>query len=554
MKKVVFKELPNNQAQLFPENLLDRIPADHPVRLVDKVVDQLDISSILNKYKGGGASSFHPRMMVKILFYSYLNNIFSCRKIEKALQENIHFIWLSKGCVPDFRTINYFRSTRLQGEIKTIFAEVVRLLHGMGFVSLQVQYVDGTKIEATSNRYTFVWRGTVEKNKAKLEERIRSILKDIDSQIKEDSKTLNKEDLPQSIDSDLLKSKIAELNTRLKDTNKSTSKQLKQLQEEHLPRLEKYEKQLDTLGDRNSFSKTDEDATFMRMKEDHMKNGQLKPAYNPQISTENQIITHYSIHQTPGDTRTLKCHLEGFKNQYGSHSSTVVADAGYGSEENYEYLEANNIEYFVKYNYFHKEQKRAFKKNAFLSQNLYYNEHEDYYVCPMGQHMTNKGERKVTSENGYVSKVTRYQAQNCTGCPLRGLCFKAAGNRIIEINHRLRILKKKAREQLLSEQGLYHRSRRPIEPEAVFGQIKHNNKFTRFTLKGLKKVEIEFGLIAIAHNLRKIIGKGACVSKTVLQNAIFFLFEPLYAKIQKGIWNFRKHVHLKIEIYSYQVA
>mgnify|MGYP000976644317 FL=1 len=168
--------------------------------------------------------------------------------------------------------------------------------------------------------------------------------------------------------------------------------------------------------------------------------------------------------------------------------------------------------------------------------------------------MTNKGERKVTSENGYVSKVTRYQAQNCTGCPLRGLCFKAAGNRIIEINHRLRILKKKAREQLLSEQGLYHRSRRPIEPEAVFGQIKHNNKFTRFTLKGLKKVEIEFGLIAIAHNLRKIIGKGACVSKTVLQNAIFFLFEPLYAKIQKGIWNFRKHVHLKIEIYSYQLA
>src|SRR5690606_19803780 len=134
---------------------------------------------------------------------------------------------------------------------------------------------------------------------------------------------------------------------------------------------------------------------FMRMKEDHMKNGQLKPAYNPQISTENQIITHYSIHQTPGDTRTLKCHLEGFKN-------------------------------------------------------LYYNEHEDYYVCPMGQHMTNKGERKVTSENGYVSKVTRYQAQNCTGCPLRGLCFQAAGNRIIEINHRLRILKKKAREQLLS--------------------------------------------------------------------------------------------------------
>lgn len=504
MKKIVFKELPNKQAQLFPENLLDRIPKNHPVRLVDEVVEQLDISSILRKYKGGGASSFHPRMMIKILFYSYLSNIFSCRKIERALQENIHFIWLSKGCVPDFRTINYFRGKRLQGDIKTLFAEVVRLLQEMGFISLQVQYIDGTKIEAATNKYTFVWRGSVEKNKAKLEEKIRRILKDIDSQIKDDSRSITKECLPQSIDSELVKSKVAELNTKIKDVNKATAKQVRQLQEEHLPRLEKYERQLNTLGDRNSYSRTDEDATFIRMKEDHMRNGQLKPAYNPQISTENQIITHYSIHQTPGDTRTFKSHLEGFKNQYGSHSTTVVADAGYGSEENYEYLEENNIEGFVKYNYFHKEQKRAFEKNAFLAENLYYNNQEDYFICPMGQHMTNIGESKKTTENGYVSKVTRYQAKNCTGCPLRGLCYKAVGNRIIEVNHRLRKLKKKAREKLLSEHGLYHRSKRPIEPEAVFGQIKYNNKFNRFTLKGLIKVEIEFGLIAIAHNLRKM--------------------------------------------------
>ncbi len=156
MKKIVFKELPNNQPQLFPENLLDRKPENHHVCLVDEVVEQLEISSILRKYKGGGASSFHPRMMVKILFYSYLSNIFSCRKIEKALQENIHFIWLSKGCVPDFRTINYFRGKRLQGDIKTLFAEVVRLLQEMGFISLQVQYIDGTKIEAATNKYTFV--------------------------------------------------------------------------------------------------------------------------------------------------------------------------------------------------------------------------------------------------------------------------------------------------------------------------------------------------------------------------------------------------------------
>lgn len=314
-------------------------------------------------------------MMIKVLFYSYLCYIYSCRKIERALQENIHFIWISGGSTPDFRTINYFRGKRLQGKIKTLFAEVVRLLE-LKYVSLDVQYIDGTKIESASNRYTFVWRGSVEKNKEKLEQKIQSVLKDIENQTKEDSKSINAEELPQKIDSKTLKEKLSDLNSRLKETDKTPQKQLDKLRQEHLPRLEKYEEQLETLGERNSYSKTDTDATFMRMKEDHMKNGQLKPAYNPQISTENQFVTHFSIHQTPGDTTTLKSHLESFKYQYHKQSMVVVADAGYGSEENYEYMEGNNIEAYAKYSYFHKEQKRSIKNNIFLPQNLYYNKED----------------------------------------------------------------------------------------------------------------------------------------------------------------------------------
>jgi transposase len=549
MAKVVFKELAGTQPTLFPQNILDKIAPNHPVRLVNEVVDNLDISTVISKYQGGGTSSFHPRMMIKVLFYSYLSNVYSCRKIERALHENIHFMWLSGCSTPDFRTINYFRGKRLQGEIHKLFSEVVRMLQELNYVSLDIQYIDGTKIEAAANKYTFVWRGSVEKNKVKLEKKIKSVIQDIENQIKEDDKTISQNELPQAIDSKLIKEKLSQLNARLKESDKKTQKKLAELQQEYLPRLEKYENQLETLENRNSYSKTDTDATFMRMKEDHMKNGQLKPAYNPQISTENQFITHYSIHQTPGDTTTLKHHLENFEQLHNKQSQTVVADAGYGSEENYEFLEQNNIEAFVKYNYFHMEQKRKIKKNIFLPQNLYYNKEQDYFVCPMGQHLTKKGVGTRISDNGYKSNVSYYQAVNCIRCPLRGQCYKAKGNRTLEVNFRLKELKQKAKTLLMSETGLYHRSRRPIEPEAVFGQLKSNNKFNRFTLRGLSKVNIEFGLMAIGHNLRKLIAKAALSSN--LDLLLEFLVDNKHYLISCSIYINQNHsLFLKAKKYE----
>ena len=268
------------------------------------------------------------------------------------------------------------------------------------------------------------------------------------------------------------------------------------------------------MGDRNSYSKTDTDATFMRMKDDHMKNGQLKPAYNAQISTENQFITHVSMHQTPGDTTTLKSHLNSFQERYQKQSKEVCADAGYGSEENYQMLQEKGIEAYVQYNYFHKEQKKKQKDNPFLVQNMYYNLKEDYYVCPMGQKLRNVGKGKRTSSNGYESEVTYYQAQRCEGCPLRSLCHQSKGNRRIEVNYRLNQLKTQARSLLTSERGRYHRSKRPVEVEAVFGELKSNNKFTRFTHRGIEKVEMEFLLMAVGHNFRKLASNRA---KTVLK-------------------------------------
>lgn len=504
-----FKPLPANSPSLFPDDILSKIPANHPVRLVNEVVDSLNIDNLINQYKGGGTSSYHPRMLLKVLFYSYLSNTYSCRKIEKALHENIHFMWLSGNSTPDYRTINYFRGKRLRGEIRQLFADVVRMLQELGYVSLEVQYIDGTKIESAAGRYTFVWKGSVEKNKAKLEHKIQSVLEEIDGQIKADQQELNKEETPRSIDSAELKERLSILNKKLKESDKSTQKQLKKLQEEHLPRLEKYEHQLEILDGRNSYSKTDKEATFMRLKDDHMQNGQLKPAYNTQISTEEQFITSYSIHQTAGDTTTLEKHLNDFEQQHQTQSKEVVADAGYGSEQNYELMETKGITAYVKYNNFHKEQKARQKNNPFLAQNLYYNKEQDFFVCPMGQRLAKTEDKIRYSTNGYPAQVSYYEAKRCAGCPMRGMCHKSKGNRRIEVNHRLNALKVKARERLTSEQGKKHRSKRPVEVEAVFGQMKSNNRFTRFTLRGLEKVDIEFGLMALGHNLRKLAAKVA---------------------------------------------
>lgn len=503
MAKPVFKEYNQGQVVLFPPSLDEKLPSDSPARLVSQIVDNLDISSVVDTYKGGGSSAYHPRMMLKVVIFGYLNNIYSCRKIENALNDRLSFMWLSGNQTPDHNTINRFRSSRLKDAIHDIFTQVVKLLVDMGYLSLDVVYMDGTKIESRANRYTFVWRKSVEKYKANLEEKIRKILEQVEEGIADDNSP--DDEPPTPINSEELKKRIAAINRE--NRTKAEQKAIKTLENKHLPKLQEYENHLKVLGNRNSYSKTDHAATFMRMKDDHMKNGQLKPAHNVQIATENQFFTHYDFYPNPGDTLTLKPFLNGFKERYDKYPKKNVADAGYGSEENYEFMEENEIEAYVKYNYFHKENTKKFKSNGFLVQNLYYNKEQDYYVCPMGQHMEKVGNTTRKSDSGFVSHLSVYMAKNCNGCPLRGLCHTAKAERRIEVNHNLNRHREKARQLLTSEEGLLYRSRRPIEPEAVFGQSKSNkgyNRFRHFDEDSPEKVMMDFAIFAVAFNLLKL--------------------------------------------------
>lgn len=512
MSKVQFKSYNQGQTVLFPSRLDEKISEDSPVRLISRIVDGLDLTSLLSTYEAGGTTPYHPRMLLKVVFYAYMNNIYSCRKIASMLEQHIHYMWLSGGQYPSFSTINRFRSEHIKDCVNHLFAQVVHVLVEMGQVSLDVQYVDGTKMESVANKYTFVWRKTTESNKKKLEEKIRNILSQIDEGIAQDNQP-EAETAILPIDSAMLGRLIDKINeenssakTGTKQEKEEEKKRQKQMKElgKHKEKLEEYEEKLDLLGGRNSYSKTDPDATFMRMKEDAMNNGQTKPGYNLQIGTENQYVTNFGLFSNPGDTLTLAPFLTLGMVRLGKLPKVLCTDSGYGSEENYEMLERNKIGAFLKYNYFHKEQQRSFKNDAFRQENLYYNAEKDYVVCPMGQHMRYIGDKESINEHGYKSTVKRYQAANCQGCPLRGQCTKAKGDRIVEINHRLAAYRKKARELLLSEEGISHRKKRPIEPEAVFGQMKFNMAYKRFRHRKFEKVQMDFGIFVMAFNLKKL--------------------------------------------------
>jgi len=501
--KVVFKDYTPNQIKLLPQSLEERIDKNHPVRIVNQVVDKINIDPLLKKFKGGGTSSYHPRMLLKVLIYGYLNNTYSSRRIESAIKENIHFMWLAGDNEPDHNTINRFRGVRLKDVLRTVFSQVVMLLAESGHISLKEIYTDGTKIEAQANRYTFVWGNAIKTSKARMEEQLKELWSYAEKVAAEELK----EETPESfapVNAEQVKETIDKIDKALegKKISKKKRQQLNYAKKNWPANVEKYAQQEKILGERNSYSKTDPDATFMRMKEDHMKNGQLKPAYNVQVSSNNQFIVNYSIHQNTTDTTTLKKHVEIFNYSYNLNPEVIVADAGYGSEENYQFLEENKIEGYVKHNYFDRNQRQK-NKDYFKTENLEVDLETKKVYCPIGDEMDYIGEATRITKNGYKQKLSKYQAKDCARCPLRSACHSQKGNRIIEINLNLRKLKNKAEERLTSEQGIIYRKRRPADVEPIFGNIKHNKSFKRFMLRGIDKISVETGLLAIAHNLAK---------------------------------------------------
>ncbi|MEH7087194.1 IS1182 family transposase, partial [Neobacillus drentensis] len=350
----------------------------------------------------------------------------------------------------------------------------------------------------------------VVKFKARLQEKVQTLFTTIEeAERQENAEHLNKDLLELGESSDITSEKLEQAVQQLEEKlqhnpkDKPLKKAVRLVRKDLLPRLQKYEQQQEILGERNSYSKTDTGATFMRMKEDHMGNGQLKPGYNVQIGTENQFIIGYSLHQRPTDTRCLKPHLEKVKSALGKLPKTVIADAGYGGEENYAYLEDEQLKAIVKYSTYHKEKTKKWKTDVSKVDNWTYDESSDTWQCPGGRKLTFRYENTQHTESGYEIKLRHYRCQDCTGCPFKSACTKAIGNREIRVSMKYMRQKQQARELLQSEEGYNLSVRRMIEPESVFGQVKNTRNFRRFLLRGLSKVSLEVGWLSLAHNLLK---------------------------------------------------
>jgi transposase len=519
----VFKPYVMNQVALMPPSYDEKIPADHLVRVVNAAVEKIDLSALLAKYPGGGRSSYHPKMLLKVLVYAYAEKIYSSRRIAKALRENIYFMWISGESTPDFRTINDFRGSRMKGVIGEVFGAVLEQLVAGGHVKLEHYFLDGTKIEADANKHKVVWAKRRETYHQRVQAQIKDLLKHIEQVNEEEQEEYGDKDLEEmggngqgGVNSEALQKRIDELNRKLrgrmqnKQESRPARKALKTLEGDCLVRLKKYEEQERTLAGRSSYARTDPDASSMRMKEDRgAERPWPKPAYNVQIGTEGQFVVGFSVHGRAGDTSCLIPHLENLHTQLGCLPKNVITDAGYGSEENYAYLEEHAVGNYLKYNTFyqdthHVRKPELLRKRQFLAENFEYDEDQDEFICPAQQRLLFQSTSRMTTDNGYQTHRRMYACRHCSECPLKPQCTKAKGNRTIRISFRLLEYRRQARANLTSELGQRLRARRSIEVEAVFGIIKQNMGFRRFHLRGLEKVKTEWGLVSIAHNMKKL--------------------------------------------------
>lgn len=505
--KQVFKPYRQDQVMLLPPSLEELIPANHLVRVVNRTIDGLNLDPLLSTYEGGGASAYHPKMMLKVLVYAYLSKLYSSRRIAKALREDVNAMWLSGMQRPDFRTINLFRSGRLKDVIDQVFSSMVLFLIDNKYIDLHEYFVDGTKLRADNNRHKVVWAKNTKRYKDNAQRKIKELLQHIESVNDQENERYGDNDLEElgehtTLTSEDVKEQVARLNKMITQTAppKRTAKAVKELQTTLLPKLEKYEQQEKTLAGRNSYAKTDPDATVFRTKDD-----QLLPAYNLLLGTQRQFIVNYSFHQQKGsETDGFIAHLARLYQSLGCYPTLIMGDSAYGSEENYHFLANNSIGNYLKYNTFHLEDKKKYRTNPYRKENFVYDPATDTYTCSQGRSLAFKELKHSTTDNGYRTTVRLYQCLDCQNCPVAHLCKRGEGNRTIQINPTLEAYRAQARANLNSERGIALRKQRGVDVEPPFGHIKFNQGYDRCRLRGEPKVNVEIGLLSIAHNTKKI--------------------------------------------------
>lgn len=485
-----------------------KIEKDEFFRQVRAQLGKLDYTELYSAYSGRiRKSQVEPRILFEILVCAYALNVYSTRKIEELCRNHVQFLLILDGKdAPDHSTLSRFRSGKATGKaIENLFAQYNAHLEAIGETDHKAVFIDGTKLESKANRYTFVWRKTVERELAKIKEKVKALLPDQDGYT-----TIKK---TQAYIADLNR-QIAEAKVEVKRGRGHHKPSILRLRDEVsalVQRWEAYEIRKSILGKgRNSYSKTDPDATFMRMKEDHMGNGQLKPGYNVQFAVNSEYITGVSVFSNRTDYATLPAFLEEMYKRHGKRYEKVVADAGYESLSNYRVLHANGQQAYIKPNNYESRKTRKYKTQIGRPENMAYYEKGDYYLCKAGRILARIGTRSETTKDGTTRELSIYRCEDCEACPHREACCKAKDpnkQKEIVLCRELNDYRQQSLERIMSEEGKLLRVNRAIQAEGSFAQLKNNRGFRRFLMSGNRKVLTELCLLALSQNLVKYIRK-----------------------------------------------
>ena len=498
----------------LPLEIGHAIPDNDCVRLLGQFVEELDLSDLYSTYSKVKENQVSPRQMLKIMLYAYHESNFSSRGIEKACRRDINYMYLLEGrSAPDHATIARFRSIHFAEVAEKYLAMSVSYLMELGEISGKEIFIDGTKIEANANKYTFVWKKSVTKNQAKLLEKMALL-------VQECVETYGLRKIWHGEVKEKHLEKVIRQLYRIKEEEgiefvHGSGKRKTQLQrhveelEEAADRLKEYSRKLSILGDRNSYSKTDPDATFMRMKEDAMLNGQLKPAYNLQLGVDSGYISWLTLTPRPTDTMTLIPFLKGLEVSLGHRYPVVVADAGYESEENYSFLEDRKMTAVIKPANYEISKTRKYRKDISRKENMPYDPDGDYYTCMNGCQLKACYTKKRKTASGYVRQETVYRCDDCLGCPHKSECIKGKNWKIPEderfktlsVSRKFERQRKECLERIVSEEGVQLRVNRSIQAEGAFALWKEDQKFRQFLCRGQANVYAESVLMAIAQNI-----------------------------------------------------
>lgn len=502
----------------LPLNIETIIPEDDSVRLLSQFVEAMDLTDLYSTYER--INSVSPRTLLKIVLYSYMNGDYSSRSMEQNCKRDINFMFLLEGApAPDHATFARFRSIHFAPCAKRILAEMSNALFDMGEISGETIFIDGTKIEAAANKYPFVWKKAVTKNQAKLLIKLADFVAECEQLygLKIVYGNTVKINHVKKLRKKLYALKQSENVVFVHGIGKRKSPLQKSIEtlEDYLRRLKDYNQKIHICGERNSYSKTDYDATFMRMKEDAMGNGQLKPAYNLQHGVDSEYITWLTIGPQPTDTTTLIPFLTDAEDHLKFKYKNITADAGYESEENYVFLEKNGQHSYIKPANYEISKTRKYKNDIGKIENMEYDEETDAYICRNNKKLSVDHIKHVKSKTGYMSEKTIYKCENCKGCPYKSECIKG-NNCKTPLEERAKILqvaktflkyRQEDFERILSEEGILYRTNRSIQAEGSFGDLKQDMQFRRYLSKGTANVLAESILLAMARNVNKLHNK-----------------------------------------------